>query len=53
MISLFEFKFDRLNINLIVFDRLRSKKSKKFKTSSLFYVSYFDFLYNYFVNFIV
>jgi hypothetical protein len=29
------------------------KKSKKFKTNRLFYVSYFNFLYKYFLKFIV
>jgi hypothetical protein len=29
------------------------KNSKKVKPSHLFYVSYFNFLYNYFLNFIV
>jgi hypothetical protein len=36
--------------------RLRSKNSKKFlkkSNSHLFYVSYFKFLYNYFLNFVV
>jgi hypothetical protein len=36
--------------------RLRSKKflkSKKFKTSHLFYVLYFNFLYNYFLKFVI
>jgi hypothetical protein len=35
---------------------LKSKNSKNFKknkTSHLFYVSYFKFLYNYFLNFVV
>jgi hypothetical protein len=32
---------------------LRSKISKKIKPSHLFYVLYFKFLYNYFLNFVV
>jgi CRISPR/Cas system CMR-associated protein Cmr3 (group 5 of RAMP superfamily) len=32
---------------------LRTKKSKKIKTSRLFYVSYFKFLNNCFLNFVV
>jgi hypothetical protein len=48
-----------LNTNLIVWIQIwpvltvwGPKNSKIFKTSSLFYVSYFDFLYNCFVNYV-
>jgi hypothetical protein len=46
----FEFKIKRLNSKTSHFDRLMSKK---IKTSHLFYVLYFKFLYNYFLNFVV
>jgi hypothetical protein len=49
----FEFKIKRLNSKTSHFDCLMSKKIKKFKTSHLFYVPYFKFLYNCFLNFIV
>jgi hypothetical protein len=57
LIGPFKFKFDylnmNLNINLTIFNHLRSKKSKKIKTSHLFYVSYLKSVYNCFLNFVV
>jgi hypothetical protein len=62
----FEYKFDHFylknwkkskKINSVPHSHINTvwdpKKSKKIKPSSLFYVSYFKFLYNYFLNFVV
>jgi hypothetical protein len=40
LIDPFEFKFNNLNTNLTIFDRLRFKNFEKNKTSHLFYFMY-------------
>jgi hypothetical protein len=50
---LFLFSSTSVQINCPFILCIIFKKSKKFKTSCLFYVSYFKFLCNYFFKFII